>query len=144
MPALRGDPLDEVAAFKAFNPAFPGLLGRDEGQLSDAQMKAFTDFVLQVVYPPNPSRSLDNSLRTDTDLSKTRTSADRCSSECLDPIPGDARAATSWTGLKASSAPTGSRASKARCRSSRSPHLRNMYQKVGMFGMAPDSLFDAE
>src|SRR5262249_1920429 len=56
-----GDPMDEHAAFMAFNVAFEGLLGRDSG-LSDAEMQAFTDFNLQVMMPPNPIRALDNSL----------------------------------------------------------------------------------
>lgn len=52
---------DEQAAFKAFNVAFPGLNGRTE-MLSDAQMQAFTDFILEVTYPPNPIRNLDDVL----------------------------------------------------------------------------------
>ena len=56
-----GDPFDANAAFNKFNVAFPGLLGRDS-QLSAAEMQAFTDFALQITYPPNPIRSLDNSL----------------------------------------------------------------------------------
>ena len=62
--ATGGDPLDESLAFKAFNVAFDGLLGRG-GALTDAQMQAFTDFILQVTYPPNPIRALDNSLTED-------------------------------------------------------------------------------
>ncbi|NJN64742.1 MAG: hypothetical protein HC882_07600 [Acidobacteria bacterium] len=54
-------PFDEQAAFNAFNVAFPGLVGRDQ-ELSAAQMQAFTDFALQLTYPPNPIRNLDNSL----------------------------------------------------------------------------------
>src|SRR5262249_51898944 len=56
-----GDPLDEDLAFQAFNPAFVGLLGASS-QLSAADMQAFTNFILTVVYPPNPVRALDNSL----------------------------------------------------------------------------------
>ncbi|MCA9700715.1 MAG: hypothetical protein KC431_24525, partial [Myxococcales bacterium] len=52
---------DEQAAFNAFNVAFPGLVGRDQ-ELSAAQMQAFTDFALQLTYPPNPIHNLDNSL----------------------------------------------------------------------------------
>src|SRR5205085_2450642 len=37
---------DEDAAFKKFNVAFPGLLGRN-AELSADEMQAFTDFVLQ-------------------------------------------------------------------------------------------------
>ena len=51
-----GDPFDEDAAFKKFNVAFPGLVGR-ESELTDAEMQAFTDFVLTITYPPNPNRS---------------------------------------------------------------------------------------
>src|SRR5262249_23472778 len=62
----RGDRQgDATAAFNAFNVAFPDLLGRDEGELSPGQMQAFTDFALQITYPPNPIRQLDDSLRAD-------------------------------------------------------------------------------
>src|SRR5262249_5741631 len=56
-----GDPLDEEAAFMAFNVAFEGLLGR-AAPLTDEEMKAFTEFALQLTYPPNPIRALDTSL----------------------------------------------------------------------------------
>jgi DNA-binding beta-propeller fold protein YncE len=52
---------DENAAFRSFNPAFVSLLGRD-AELSPAQIQAFADFALQIKYPPNPIRNLDNSL----------------------------------------------------------------------------------
>ncbi|HEX8113611.1 MAG TPA: beta-propeller fold lactonase family protein, partial [Kofleriaceae bacterium] len=55
---------DEQTAFKKFNVAFPGLLGRS-APLTDAEMQAFTDYILQVTYPPNPIRNLDNSLTPD-------------------------------------------------------------------------------
>ncbi len=54
-----GSALDEDAAFKAFNVAFGGLLGRS-GPLTAGEMQAFTDFILQVTYPPNPIRALNN------------------------------------------------------------------------------------
>ena len=59
-----GSALDEDAAFKKFNVAFGGLLGRSK-PLKDSEMQAFTDFILQVTYPPNPIRALDNSLTSD-------------------------------------------------------------------------------
>ncbi len=43
----------ENRAFNKFNAAFPGLLGRSQ-MVSDAEMQAFTDFVLDMTYPPNP------------------------------------------------------------------------------------------
>jgi YVTN family beta-propeller protein len=64
---FRGDPrtLDERLAFGTFNVAFPGLLGRDEGEIPVADMDAFADFILAVQLPPNPVRALDNSLPED-------------------------------------------------------------------------------
>ena len=47
---------DEDAGFKKFNGAFVGLLGRTT-QLTPSEMQAFTDFILQVTYPPNPVRA---------------------------------------------------------------------------------------
>jgi DNA-binding beta-propeller fold protein YncE len=54
-------PYDAELAFKNFIVAFPGLVGRD-GQIADADMQRFADFALSIVMPPNPVRSLDNSL----------------------------------------------------------------------------------
>src|SRR5437773_491476 len=59
-----GQTLDEDLAFKAFNVAFDGLLGRG-GPILTSDMQKFTDFILQVTYPPNPIRALDNSLTPD-------------------------------------------------------------------------------
>ena len=55
---------DERAAFKKFQLGFVNLLGRSEF-IPDADMEAFTDFILQLTYPPNPIRALDNSLTPD-------------------------------------------------------------------------------
>lgn len=51
----------EAAAFKEFNPAFVGLVGRSE-ELSRQDMQAFTHFAMALNPPPNPVRHLDNSL----------------------------------------------------------------------------------
>ena len=51
----------EEQAFEDFNPAFEGLLGRD-GELDESQMDLFAKFALELTYPPNPIRNLDNSL----------------------------------------------------------------------------------
>ena len=53
---------DEDAAFKKFNAGFRRLCSGAASRIADAEMQAFTDFILQVTYPPNPIRSLDNSL----------------------------------------------------------------------------------
>src|SRR5262249_19486380 len=55
---------DERAAFAKFSAGFTDLLGRKTA-LPQADMDAFTDFILQITYPPNPNRSLDNVLTAD-------------------------------------------------------------------------------
>ena len=127
----RGDRQgNEVAAFNAFNVAFPGLVGRDEGQFSPAQMQQFTDFALQIVYPPNPIRQLDNTLRTDEQAGRTRyfgavTDGGLNCNGChtLDPPNG-------FFGGNGNSSEEGE------TQEFKIPHLRNVYQKVGMFGLA--------
>jgi hypothetical protein len=62
-----GDVFDEAAAFKKFNSAFPGLLGRTT-ELTTTEMQAYTDFILQVTPPPNPVRNLDDSFTASQQL----------------------------------------------------------------------------
>jgi hypothetical protein len=124
-----GDPLDEVAAFKKFNVAFPGLLGRDS-QLTDAQMQAFADFILQVTPPPNPIRKLDNTLTPTQDAGRlfyfnTTVDVGVCNNcHVDDPSTGQFGA----SGLSSVEGET---------QEFKIPHLRNIYEKVGMFG-SPD------
>ncbi|MGH7786372.1 MAG: YncE family protein [Candidatus Binatia bacterium] len=127
----RGDRQgDEVDAFNAFNVAFPGLVGRDEGEFSAAQMQQFTDFALQIIYPPNPIRLLDNSRRADELAGFNRyfgaitdggVNCNGC--HTLD-------AANGFFGGDGGSSVEGE------TQEFKIPHLRNVYQKVGMFGLA--------
>jgi DNA-binding beta-propeller fold protein YncE len=134
---------DEQIAFKKFNPAFPALLGRST-ELSDAQMQAFTDFILQVMYPPNPIRNLDNSLTPDQQAgrdffaSHTADGAELNSDpvhscvgcHILDPA-GNAQFGVDKPGFFGTD---GKYTFDAETQFMKIPHLRNMYQKVGMFG----------
>ncbi|MDX2319395.1 MAG: thrombospondin type 3 repeat-containing protein, partial [Moritella sp.] len=125
-----GDALDEDLAFKTFNVAFEGLLGRT-GPISAAQMQAYTDFVLQITPPPNPIRNLDNSLTTDQQAghdyyvgdfnSDLVTNCNGC--HVLDPASG-------FFGT------SGLMSFEGALQDLKVPQLRNMYEKVGMFGMA--------
>jgi cysteine-rich repeat protein len=130
-PSIQPDSgaFDEQAAFKKFNPAFEGLLGRSE-QLTTAEMQAFTDFILQVTYPPNPIRALDNSLTTDEDagrafyfgpISDTIATCNGC--HVLNPAAG-------FFGSDGRSTFEGE------TQHFKVAHLRNAYQKVGMFGIS--------
>ncbi|MEO5728175.1 MAG: hypothetical protein ABI134_08260, partial [Byssovorax sp.] len=126
---------DEHAAFKKFNGAFVALLGRDT-QLTTGQMAQFTDFILQVAYPPNPIRNLDNSLtpaqQAGRDFFFTASAASQgpCQScHHIDPEanPGEGNFAGFFGTDGRSSFDAEPQVFKV-------PQLRNMYDKIGMFG----------
>lgn len=121
----------EAAAFKEFNEAFEGLMGR-EGQLTEAQMQVFTDFALELTYPPNPHRRLDNTLNADQAVgeqmfrqgfARPNQGVELCA-QChtLDP----ARGLFGTSGLMSFNNQPGEKDFKI-------PHFRDQYQKVGMF-----------
>ena len=56
-----------------FNPAFVSLLG-DDSQLTTNEMQEFEDFLATIHVPPNPNRSVTNSLPTNLPLSGQITS----------------------------------------------------------------------
>ncbi len=137
---------DEAAAFAKFQAGFTDLLGRS-GPIPDAAMEAFTDFVLQLRYPPNPIRNLDNSLTADQqaghDLFTGNQKIDGGLFTCtqchtLDP-QGNAQLgvdAPGFFGTSGLSVPDPEPLHLFKI-----PHLRNMYQKVGMFGMPENGFF---
>jgi YVTN family beta-propeller protein len=123
-----GDPLDENAAFNKFIIAFDGLLGRG-APISTADMQAFADFILQVTYPPNPNRALDDSLTPaqqagrDLFFGPITDGVHDCNGcHVVDPANGFFGTA-------------GRSSIEAEPQEFKIPHLRNLYQKVGMFGM---------
>ncbi|MFE8598436.1 YncE family protein [Archangium violaceum] len=131
---------NEDEAFKQFNPAFMDLLGRD-AQLSPAEMQQFTDFMLQVRYPPNPVRNLDNSLTAaqqrgrDFYFDTTSFFHGSCNScHTLDPKanPGEGPVGKGFFGTD------GRPGFVATALFPKTPQLRNMYQKIGMFGVGYD------
>ena len=119
-----------AAAFKEFNPAFVGLVGRHE-ELSEEQMQQFTDFALALTLPPNPVRQLDNSLTPeqqdghDIYFNVNNITGTGSCNHCheLDPA-----AKKFGSGGKMSF--EGGRIAE----DFKVPHLRNVYAKVGMFG----------
>jgi DNA-binding beta-propeller fold protein YncE len=132
---------NEQAAFRQFNPAFMDLLGRS-AQLTPVEMQKFTDFVLQITYPPNPIRNLDNSLTPNQQAGRdfyfaTPVVPQGTCENChrLDPTanPGAGPQAGFFgaDGRMTVDVVTAPRFLKT-------PHLRNMYQKVGMFGAGFD------
>ncbi len=131
--ARADDETLEEAAFKEFNEAFEGLMAREQ-PLTDAEMQAFTDFAMQLTYPPNPIRNLDNSLTPNQEnglaiynrgVVRVQTGALEVCARChrLDPAAG----LFGTRGLMADNSQPGERNFKI-------PHFRDQYQKVGMFG----------
>lgn len=128
---LGADPDEslEEQAFEEFNGAFRELLGR-ASELSPAQMDAFAKFALSLQYPPNPHRALDNTLDADEQagsdfyhdvVSDTIATCNGC--HVLDEKAGFFGS----DGTMSIEGPSIDEDFKI-------PHLRNTYQKVGMFG----------
>lgn len=132
--AGRTEPLED-AAFKEFNDAFVSLLGRNS-VLSADQLQQYTRFAMQMVMPPNPVRALDGSLDANQAAGKkiynevnSITALGSCNNcHTLDPAAGKFGTA----GLLSFEGPRFSDNFKV-------PQLRNMYQKVGMFGNSVDT-----
>ena len=123
---------NEFEAFKKFAGAFEGLLGRAT-PASTSEMEAFASFILEVLPPPNPIRNLDDSLTSDQAAGETFyfnniVDTQTCNTcHVLDVAQG-------FFG-------TDGRASfEGEPQHMKIPQLRNMYSKVGMFGM-PDVPF---
>jgi DNA-binding beta-propeller fold protein YncE len=129
----RGDrsgdePADARAAFLAFRAAFRTLLGREE-PFPEADMLELREFVLRLRYPPNPVAPLDGSLTPDQAAGKELFDSDG------DPrgLGGDGNPCATCHALPLG---TGGLAVAVEDQDLKVPHLRNLYQKAGMFGYA--------
>jgi hypothetical protein len=106
-------------------------------------MRAFTDFILQVTYPPNPVRNLNNSLATqeqdgrDTYFGPITDVLFNCNGcHTLNPTvnampDGSFSVETGFFGSD------GFATFEGESQMFKVAHLRNTYTKVGMFGLAP-------
>src|SRR5262249_23512756 len=130
---------NEHANFEKFNVAFAGLIGR-YAQLPPEEMAAFADFILQVTYPPNPNRNLDNSLTPsqaegrDIYFNRPIEFGDGFACQTchhLDP-EGNAEFGVQFPGFFGTQ---GVSTLVAFPQEFKIPHFRNLYQKVGMFGV---------
>jgi DNA-binding beta-propeller fold protein YncE len=148
-----GNPLDSHGAFERFNVAFVGLNGMPGHcsvtltqacddltpcpstelcvGLQGADMDAYTDFILQVMLPPNPIRALDQSLTADQQAGQSFFLSSTIKSDAVQPCDGchvldPANGHFGTDGLSSFENET---------QDLKIPHLRNAYQKVGMFGM---------
>ena len=136
---------DEALSFKNFIVAFGGLLG-DDAFPNAQQMQDFADFALQITLPPNPNRNLDDSLTTAQQNGRNFYLGTRRADGLANDIGGVTLGFT-CNGCHVLDAAQGYFGSgehgsfENETQLFKIPHLRNLYQKVGMFGM-PHVPFD--
>ena len=119
---------DPRLAFRNFIVAFEGLLGREK-YISDRRMERFADFALSLALPPNPNRPLDNQL----------TAMQGFGSAFFHNMPIDGFRTCSGCHTVDEGKGLFGTSTKATVDGPsqilKVPHLRNLYQKIGMFGM---------
>jgi YVTN family beta-propeller protein len=154
-----GPPYDSRLAFMNFIQAFNTLLGLGP-MFSTTDMDTFTDFGLNIVMPPNPVRALDNSLTSAQDAGKAYfmgcdglDSMTASPVECVDGVPpaGGGHFADGENQVNLGFpcqgchrldpaegffGTDGEMSYEALPQTFKIPQLRNLYDKVGMFGMS--------
>jgi DNA-binding beta-propeller fold protein YncE len=138
---------DEFNAFKSFNVAFPGLLG-NATQLTDEDMTAFTNFTLQVTYPPNPIHNLDNTLTAEQQAGRdfyfnTLADGGEAPSDSVHNCNGchvlDRSGNAGSTAHPGFFGTNGRLSFEGETQIFKVPHLRNAYEKLGMYASPPAS-----
>jgi YVTN family beta-propeller protein len=120
-------PGDDVPSFKDFNAAFIDLLGRAQG-ISDAAMESFARFVLTFRYPPNPNQRIDRHMEREQqagfDFFTGPFLSDGGVLNCASchNLPLGTNRLVNFEGVQLG-------------RDLKTPHLRNVYQKVGRFNV---------
>ncbi len=138
-PGTAASAFNEENSFNNFNVAFPGLVGRDS-ELTTAEMQAFTDFILQVTLPPNPVRAIDNTLNPAQAAGQAFFFGPRLSDGTAGNFLGQQLGFT-CEGCHRLEPGLGHFGTDGRASFENEeqiikiPHLRNLYQKVGMFGV---------
>ncbi len=138
LPAASGAPCSEEFSFRNFIVAFEGLVGK-EGTVTATEMQRFTDFTLDIMLPPNPIRPLNNvvsgtasagALAGQTLFSGTTiTDGIASCNGCHTLIPE--------LGFFGSG---GKQSFEGETQNFKVPHMRDVYQKVGMFGLSTDTV----
>ena len=151
--------LDEKTSFKNFIVAFEGLLGLDidlpanveasnkSQEVVDLEndIDKFSDFMLRVALPPNPIRKLDNTLSDSAQLGSSFFHGERRSDGLAEdtPVNGSTQDGVNCQGChgvdhaKGFYGSRGEIAHGGEIQILKVPHLRNLYTRVGMFGL-PD------
>jgi DNA-binding beta-propeller fold protein YncE len=137
--------MDSMVSFKNFGPAFQGLLGHQK-IMSESEMETFANFMLNVQYPPNPIRPIDNSLTTSQKRGFDFYFGDR-------PVDGfkivlfgiqivpshNCNGCHTIDATQGKYGTSGKQSFEGGSQIVKIPQLRNMYQKVGRFGLPSTS-----
>ena len=121
------EPGGDLASFNDFNPAFIKLMGRPS-EISDSAMEAFARFVFTIRYPPNPMQRLDRSMDSEQkagfDFFTGPFFSDAGEQNCVacHQLPLGTNRLVNFEGLQIG-------------RDMKTPHLRNLYDKVGRFNV---------
>jgi len=132
---------DPNVSFNNFIVAFQALVGSME-QPSTAEMQTFTNFQLQVMPPPNPVRNLDNSLTAAQQAGQAFFSgarpSDGINSALVNSLVGQASFSCNGCHVLDPSngffGAGGNQSFEGLTQTVKIPQLRNLYDKIGMFG----------
>jgi len=122
--------LDEVQAFLKFNPAFGGLVGLGDSpnnEIPAGDMLAFANFILDVTYPPNPIRALNNALTTQQQSGLTLYNGR------VTDIVLNCNGCHTLNQAQGFFGGNGGSSIEGEPQEFKVPHVRNAYSKVGMF-----------
>jgi len=138
------DPFNEDIAFRNFRVAFPGLVGRSS-QIPETDMQKFSDFILQVMLPPNPVRALNNSLTPDQQAGRNFMTGGRRADGIFtgDGLGFNCVGCHTFNPSQGFFGGDGQASFENETQIMKIAHLRNMYQKVGMFGMTSVDFFNS-
>ena len=139
---------NERLGFAKFNGAFVDLQGRDMPLVSE-DMDEFTDFTLELMYAANPIRNLDNSLTPDQQAGSdfffnplmVVDTQFHCNGCHVVDREGNSEFGVDKPGFFGSD---GKNTFAFIQQFLKIPHLRNQYQKVGMFGMPNNAKYLAD
>lgn len=141
---------DSNVSFNNFVTAFQVLVG-SPNQPAESQMQEFSNFALQILPPPNPVRNLDNSLTASQQRGQSFYLGTRPSDGVVNPVLDVIAGQSSFTCngchvLDASNGffgTNGNQSFEHLPQIVKIPHLRNAYDKIGMFGAPVVSFFGA-
>ncbi len=131
---------NEVAAFKQFDEAFVDVMGLNSPP-DESAMQLFAEFALELKYPPNPIRNLDNTLTEDQNTGREfffgpKSDAFFNCEGCHTLNPdGNKEFGVAHPGFYGTDGRYSNDVVVPQV--VKIPHLRNLYQKIGMFGIAP-------